>query len=57
MVDARLKDGSRVNIIIPPLSLTGPVVTIRKFAKIPYTDKDLIEFGSVSLKMMSFLEA
>ena len=57
MVDARLKDGSRVNIIIPPLSLTGPVVTIRKFAKIPYTDKNLIEFGSVSPKMMSFLEA
>ncbi|OQB25563.1 MAG: putative conjugal transfer protein [Firmicutes bacterium ADurb.Bin182] len=57
MVDARLKDGSRVNVIIPPLSLVGPVITIRKFAKIPYTDKDLIEFGSVSHKMMSFLEA
>jgi pilus assembly protein CpaF len=57
MVDARLKDGSRVNVIIPPLSLVGPVITIRKFSKIPFTAQNLIEFGSISPKMMSFLEA
>jgi pilus assembly protein CpaF len=57
MVDARLKDGSRVNIIIPPLSLIGPVITIRKFSKIPFTADDLINFGTLSPKMMSFLEA
>lgn len=57
MVDARLKDGSRVNVILPPLSLVGPVLTIRKFSKIPFTAQDLIDFGSVSPKMMSFLEA
>ena len=57
MVDARLKDGSRVNVIIPPLSLVGPVMTIRKFSKTPYTEKDLINFGSISPKMVSFLEA
>jgi len=57
MVDARLKDGSRVNVILPPLSLVGPVITIRKFSKTPYTAKDLINFESVSPKMMSFLEA
>lgn len=57
MVDARLKDGSRVNVIIPPLSLVGPVVTIRKFSKTPYTAQNLIDFGSISPKMVSFLEA
>ncbi len=57
MVDARLQDGSRVNAIIPPLSLIGPVITIRKFSKKPMTAQDLIRFGSVSLKMLSFLEA
>ena len=57
MVDARLKDGSRVNVIIPPLSLVGPVLTIRKFSKKPFTAENLIEFGSVSQKMISFLEA
>lgn len=57
MVDARLKDGSRVNIIIPPLSLVGPVITIRKFSKIPFTANDLIDFGTLSPKMVSFLEA
>jgi len=57
MVDARLKDGSRVNVIIPPLSLVGPVMTIRKFSKTPFTAHDLIDFGSISPKMMSFLEA
>lgn len=57
MVDARLSDGSRVNVIIPPLSLVGPVITIRKFSKKPMTDKDLIRYGSISLKALAFLEA
>ncbi len=57
MVDARLKDGSRVNIIIPPLSLVGPVITIRKFSKTPFTVHDLINFGSLTPRMASFLEA
>jgi len=57
MVDARLADGSRVNAIIPPLALTGPTITIRKFAKNPITVNDLVRFGSVTPKMMSFLEA
>ena len=47
MVDARLADGSRVNAIIPPLSLIGPVITIRKFAATPFTVDDLIRFGTV----------
>lgn len=54
MVDARLKDGSRVNAIIPPLSLKGPCVTIRKFAKIPYKVGDLITFGSMTAEMAEF---
>lgn len=57
MVDARLADGSRINAIIPPLALNGPTITIRKFSKTPFTDADLIRFGSVSPKMMAFLEA
>ena len=57
MVDARLSDGSRVNAIIPPLSLNGPVITIRKFSKKPFSVSDLIRFGSATPKMMSFLEA
>ncbi|HOO25906.1 MAG TPA: CpaF family protein [Clostridiales bacterium] len=57
MVDARLPDGSRVNAIIPPLSLVGPVLTIRKFGKIALTAQKLIEFGSLSPKMLAFLEA
>jgi len=57
MVDARLKDGSRVNVILPPLSLVGPVITIRKFSKKPFTAGNLVEFGSLSNKMVSFLEA
>src|SRR5262249_49536519 len=48
MVDARLPDGSRVNAIIPPLALTGPTLTIRKFARDPYTINDLISFGTLS---------
>ncbi len=57
MVDARLSDGSRFNAIVPPLALNGATITIRKFSKKPFTDSDLIRFGSVSPKMMSFLEA
>jgi pilus assembly protein CpaF len=55
MVDARLPDGSRVNAIIPPLSLRGPTLTIRKFSRDPYTMDDLIKFGSVSAKAAQFL--
>ena len=57
MVDARLADGSRVNAIIPPCSLTGPTITIRKFSKNPLTVADLIRFGSLSPQMVAFLEA
>ncbi len=57
MVDARLPDGSRVNAIIPPLSLRGPTLTIRKFARDPYTMDDLINFGSLSAKSAHFLSA
>jgi pilus assembly protein CpaF len=57
MVDARLVDGSRFNAVIPPLSLVGPSMTIRKFSKKPFTANDLIKFGSISPKMVSFLEA
>jgi pilus assembly protein CpaF len=55
MVDARLPDGSRVNAIIPPLSLKGPTLTIRKFSRDPYTMDDLISFGSISPKAAQFL--
>ena len=57
MVDARLADGSRVNAIIPPLSLIGPVITIRKFAATPFTVEDLIRFGTATPEMFEFLEA
>ena len=57
MVDARLSDGSRFNAVIPPVSLVGPSMTIRKFSKTPFTATDLIKFGSISPKMVSFLEA
>jgi pilus assembly protein CpaF len=57
MVDARLADGSRVNAIIPPLSLVGPVITIRKFAATPFTVEDLIRFGTATPEMFEFLEA
>ena len=56
-VDARLRDGSRVNAIIPPLSLTGPCVTIRKFSKIPLTDRDLVRMGTLNEFMADFLRA
>ncbi|MBR6784986.1 MAG: CpaF family protein [Clostridia bacterium] len=57
MVDARLADGSRVNAIIPPLSLVGPVLTIRKFGKKPITSQQLLKFGSLTPDMLRFLEA
>ncbi|SHI69417.1 CpaF family protein [Desulfofundulus thermosubterraneus] len=57
MVDARLPDGSRVNAIIPPLALTGPTITIRKFSRDPLQIQDLIRFGSLTPEMARFLEA
>ena len=57
MVDARLKDGSRLNAIIPPLSLTGPVVTIRKFSKKMENIDDLLRMGTLTSDMALFLEA
>lgn len=57
MVDARLPDGSRVNIIIPPLSLNGPVITIRKFSEKPFTVNDLIGFGTFTPEVAQFLKA
>jgi pilus assembly protein CpaF len=56
-VDARLPDGSRVNAIIAPLSLIGPVITVRKFSKTPYTVNDLISFGTATPEMFEFLRA
>jgi pilus assembly protein CpaF len=56
-VDARLADGSRVNAIIAPLSLVGPVITVRKFAAKPFTVEDLIRFGTSTAEMFAFLEA
>ncbi len=57
LVDARLADGSRVNIIIPPLSLVGPTVTIRKFSKKALSIQDLVNFGTLSADMGMFLDA
>jgi pilus assembly protein CpaF len=56
MVDARLPDGSRVNVIIPPLSLTGPIVTIRKFARNRFTMSDMIKLGTLTSESVEFLE-
>jgi pilus assembly protein CpaF len=56
-VDARLPDGSRVNVIIPPLSLVGPVLTVRKFARRPLTPDDLVRLGTISQPMVDFLRA
>jgi pilus assembly protein CpaF len=57
MVDARLPDGSRVNAIVPPLSLRGPTLTIRKFSRDPYTMDDLINFNSLTPQAAQFLAA
>ncbi|MCW7540692.1 ATPase, T2SS/T4P/T4SS family [Aquabacterium sp. A7-Y] len=55
MVDARLKDGSRVNAIIPPLAIKGPTVTIRKFSKKKLTTEDLVGYNALSVEMAEFL--
>ncbi|HAL31134.1 MAG TPA: pilus assembly protein CpaF [Coriobacteriia bacterium] len=57
MVDARLPDGSRVNAIIAPLAVNGPMLTIRKFSREPFTTEDLIGFGTMSESLAEFLEA
>lgn len=56
-VDARLPDGSRVNAVIPPISLVGPVLTIRKFAKKPITVEQIIQYGSITPEAVEFLKA
>jgi pilus assembly protein CpaF len=56
-VDARLADGSRVNAVIPPISLIGPVLTIRKFSKVPFTIEQMINFGTLTPESMQFLKA
>lgn len=55
IVDTRLPDGSRVNVVLPPISLCGPVVTIRKFSKNPMTIEKLIEYGSLTPEIAAFL--
>ena len=57
MVDARLPDGSRVNAVVPPISLNGASLTIRVFSKIPFTVENLIEFGSITPEAVEFLRA
>jgi pilus assembly protein CpaF len=57
MVDARLPDGSRVHAIIPPLAIDGPVLTIRKFARVPLTVEDLLARGTLTQQAVVFLEA
>ena len=56
-VDARLPDGSRVNVILPPLSVRGPALTIRKFSADPFTTADLIGFETLTQRASEFLEA
>jgi pilus assembly protein CpaF len=56
-VDARLPDGSRINAVIPPISLVGPVLTIRKFSKDPLTVDDLVRFGTFTPEMVTFIKA
>lgn len=57
LVDARLPDGSRVNVVIRPIALCGPTITIRKFEKDPLTVQDLIRFGSMTPEIADFLRA
>jgi pilus assembly protein CpaF len=57
MVDARLADGSRVNAVIAPIALDGSILTIRKFSADPFTDQDLIAFGTLSVQARDFLQA
>jgi pilus assembly protein CpaF len=56
-VDARLPDGSRVNAVIPPISLVGPVLTIRKFSKSPITIEQLVQYGTMTPEAVEFLKA
>jgi len=56
-VDARLQDGSRVNAVIPPISLVGPVLTIRKFSKNPISVEQMVQFGSITNEAVQFLKA
>ena len=56
IVDARLKDGSRVNVVISPISLYGPILTIRKFSKHKLSGADLVSYGSLTTEMLNFLE-
>lgn len=56
IVDTRLSDGSRVSIVLPPIALNGPVITIRKFFEIPLTIEKLIEIGSITTEAADFLE-
>ena len=57
MLDARLLDGSRVNAVIPPLSLKGPALSIRRFGKVPLDERRLLELGSIASEMLTFLQA
>src|SRR5207253_6508944 len=57
MCDARLRDGSRVNVVLPPLALDGPCMTIRKFSRDKLRPDDLLTIGSASTEMMGYLEA
>src|ERR1700731_1875797 len=57
MVDARLPDGSRVNIVIPPLAVQGSSITIRKFSRVPYKVSDLVNFGTMNKEMADFIRA
>lgn len=56
IVDTRLQDGSRVNVVLPPISLKGPIVTIRKFSKEPMTIEKLIKYGSITKEIAEVLE-
>lgn len=56
IVDARLSDGSRVNVILPPVALNGPIVTIRKFSKAPFTMEHLVEIGAITKEAAAFLK-
>ena len=56
MVDARLSDGSRVNAVIPPLAIDGPLLSIRRFAVVPYTVQDLLRFGTLTPNMAALID-